>query len=167
VVSAGIIAPFLFLKYMTSLASPIMFSTMPLVMVNLCPLSTCGSRAGILACSHGIGRLLATAIVGPLYQYNPECVYYIVAVNGAFGACIFLLLYKALQQIERINIPFNESLDKPFLVGHALSLGSPKHGTPTTATPRRTMSMTLVTPDMSTTETAGLLMLFPEFDDQE
>ena len=96
---------------MTSLASPVMFSTIPQILVNVCPRNIRGSRVGILACTHGMGRLLATVIVGPLFQVNPAIVYNIVAMNGAACAFVFYLLYRSVrQQGIKLNIT-----QEPFL----------------------------------------------------
>ena len=87
---------FLSLKYLTSIAGPIVFSAIAQTMMTVCPKSVCGSYAGLLTFFHGAGRLTATAIVGPMFHRSPPSVYLIVAITGAVSAAVFALLYMEL-----------------------------------------------------------------------
>jgi MFS family permease len=83
---------FLALKYSTSISGPIVFSAIPQTMMTVCPRNVCGSYAGLLIFYHGVGRLAATGVVGPLYHFDPASVYFLVASMGGISALLFLLL---------------------------------------------------------------------------
>ena len=95
--NTGSLALFLLLKYSTSIAGPIIFSSIPQTMVSVCPLGSCGKVVGFLTFSHGAGRLTATALVGPLYSHNSAMVYDIVAWSGGVSALLFLFLLRRLE----------------------------------------------------------------------
>ena len=94
---AGSFATFLSLKYVTSLAGPIVFCAIPQTIISICPNRVCGRFAGLITCCHGAGRLAATLIVGPIFEANPALVYHIVAISGAVSAGVFFALHHRLE----------------------------------------------------------------------
>lgn len=105
---------FLLLKYLTSLAAPVVFSAIPQILINNCPQNVCGRFAGLLTFFHGSGRLTATALVGPLFALDPQMVYYSVALIGFFSAFVFVLLYKDLLLLKVCETK-GDDLGNPFL----------------------------------------------------
>lgn len=91
------IAAFLTLKYITSICGPILFCTIPQTLVSIYPSQICGKYGGLIACSHGAGRLAAAILVGPLFEASPTSVYNLVAACGAFSAVIFMLLHNSVK----------------------------------------------------------------------
>lgn len=109
---------FLTLKYITSLAGPIVFCTLSQVMVTVCPLHICGRLAGLLTCSYGAGRLMASIFVGPLFAFNPDFVYRVIAAIGLAAAFIFGVLFFELRS------KFGKSeIETPLLISPAISRG--------------------------------------------
>lgn len=88
---------FLCCKYITSIAGPIVFCTLPQILVSVCPPRICGKLAGLLTCFHGAGRLAASILVGPLFESNPAIVYRCVALTGLSSAIVFYLLLGRLE----------------------------------------------------------------------
>jgi len=135
-------------------------------------MNTCGSRAGTLACTHGIGRLLATLIVGPVFQINSAWVYDIVAVNGMACAVVFFLLFLAVRDLNASGDNLSP-LRQAFLKTAAFSDSVPTTSgcaTPlefaavSSTTPRGGFSMTLLTPDITVDTAAALLLLADVFE---
>lgn len=83
---------FLALKYLTSLAGPIIFSTIPQILINISPKHVCGQLTGFVSCSQSSGRLLASFVAGPVFQQSSKFSYGIVGVTGASCAVILALL---------------------------------------------------------------------------
>ena len=110
----GSLLLFLVLKYSTSLAAPIVFSTLPQILINVCPHNVCGYFTGLLTFSHGAGRLTATALVGPLFSYNAEIPYNSVALVGLISSFLFLVLSRELHMTST-------GRDTPLLADHCLS----------------------------------------------
>lgn len=129
------LVPFLMLKYLTSLAGPIVFSAIPQTMINLCPQNVCGSYAGLLTCFNGAGRLTATALVGPIFHKNPSIVYNTVAVMGIISSVLFALLYRELSSVigrVELKTPLLSCVDgEPQPISRQLSIlysGTPTAG---------------------------------------
>lgn len=148
---------FLSLKYLTSAAAPIAFCAIPQILINICPLSSCGAKTGVLSASHGAGRLLATALVGPLFSLNPGFVYSTVAVTGVVSAVVFLVLHSSLTQLIG-----KEGITTPLLFGNG-SVVQSAATSPRAASPNlersSSVALTLLMPDVSTVETAAAVLL--------
>jgi MFS family permease len=149
---------FLSLKYLTSAAAPIAFCAIPQILINICPLGSCGTRTGILTGTHGFGRLLATAIVGPLFAINPALVYNMIAITGLLSGIVFLILHKSLERFVG-----KSGLKTPLLFGHSHSVVATPATSPRATSPEleRTSSvaLTLLMPDVTTVETAAAVLL--------
>ncbi len=148
---------FLALKYLTSAAAPIAFCAIPQILINICPLSSCGAKTGILTATHGAGRLLATALVGPLFSLNPEIVYNTIAVTGIISALVFYKLHGSLTKLIG-----KEGIETPLLFGNS-SVVQSAATSPRATSPHikrsSSVALTLLMPDVSTVETAAAVLL--------
>ena len=149
---------FLFLKYLTSAAAPIAFCAIPQILINICPISSCGTKTGILTMTHGAGRLLATALVGPLFSIDQDLVYNTIALVGIISGFFFILLHSSLKKLVG-----KSGLETPLLFGTSSVLpspvGSPRRGGTPQLERSSSVALTLLMPDISTVETAAAVIL--------
>ena len=123
---------FLMVRYSASLASPILFSALPQIMINSCPQEVCGRLTEWLTLLHGSGRMTASVAVGSLFAFDPEIVYNTVAVVGLISSFVFVLLLKDIQLLTA-NKRSNNNLKSPLLLHEPLDgqLSALYSGTPT------------------------------------